>query len=131
MKLILALLALASTASAAPIPPKTYELDMKLILDGKMIASPRAMLLDGHSATLKERGENGDTFIEATVQGEKQGVLMQFTLGGVDAKGKRVVYARPQVIAAENQAATITLRENEGGAPADLSFTVTARRAER
>ncbi len=131
MKLFLALLALTSTASAAPTPPKTYELDMKLSLDGKTIASPRATLVDGQSLTLKERSEAGETFIEATVQGGKQGVLIKFTLGGVDAQGKRVVYARPQVIAAENQAATITLRENEGGSPADLSLTVTARRAER
>lgn len=138
MKFILLALALIPAhltsqpiAHAAPVPPATYELDMNLKFDGKLMSSPRVVVLDGQSAVLSDRGPNGGTYIEATVVGEKQGVLMKFALGTMDAEGKRVVYARPQVIAAENQAATINVKESEGGAPADVTFTVTARKAER
>jgi hypothetical protein len=123
----------AMSALASPAAPKPYVVDLKLEQDGRAIADPRIILNEGSSATISEETDASGPergFIELLLQEEQpdKSVLMKFALGTVNEKGERTIYARPQVIAAEGKASTLSVPARDYAAPGDSRVTVTARR---
>ncbi len=128
-KLVLGVVTLlASTAFANT---NGYELKMDVSMNGKHISSPRVVTKSGEMATITQKNETEESFIEViTEEGELQGhkgILMKFTVGLIGANGKRTIVSRPQILALENEPAQISVGKKDGGAE-QLSLSVVAKR---
>ena len=143
MKLLtLAGLLIGTAAYASPAAPKMYDLELKVEKDGKLLSAPRLSVIEGETATVTETNDQGCSFVEGIAKEQKKNkesdrgqVLVQLTVGGIDAKGKKTVYGTPQIVALENEPASMTIgssRKLGKGAKKDtakneLSVSVTAR----
>jgi len=138
--LCLAGLLFAGSAMASPAAPKVYNIDLKVEKDGKLLSAPRLSVIEGETARVSETNDAGGSFVEVIAKEQKENsaagkgsVLVQLTVGGIDAKGKQTIYGTPQIIALENETATITTRDvkkgkkAKGTTPSELSVSVTAR----
>ncbi|MFP5518733.1 MAG: hypothetical protein ACLGGX_02425 [Bdellovibrionia bacterium] len=127
MRLVAILLAfLGSSAFAAT---NGYDLRMDLSLNGKHISSPRLIVKAGEKATINQKTDTAESFIEviateSSVQNHK-GILMNFVIGIVSKNGERIIKATPQVLAKENEPAQVTVGQNIGD---EFSLSVVASR---
>ena len=105
-----------------------YDLQMDLSLNGKHVSSPRVIAKEGEIATIVQKTDDKETFIEVitTKADMKNAVMMKFTVGTIGKNGERTILARPQVIARENETAKIS--QGETGGQELLSLSVTAKR---
>lgn len=102
-------LALQATAFAAI---NTYALKMEVKVDGKLQSAPVLQVREGKMASVSERTDKGGTFVDVEANQSKGGsVLMHFTVGTLDAKGKRTVLATPVIMALESEPATFQIKE--------------------
>ncbi|RZA09485.1 MAG: hypothetical protein EOP11_01600 [Proteobacteria bacterium] len=138
---LLALALAASPALASPAAPKMYDLELKVERAGKAIPVPRLSVIEGETASFSDTNENGGSFVDVVAKehtkgqlGDRGSVLVSVTVGDIDAKGKRTIYGSPQIVALENETATITqgdsARLKKGAKPIaqnELSVSVTAR----
>lgn len=127
MKLLgLALIMVSGSAFAAT---AGYDLKMDLSMNGKLISSPRMIVKAGEMATINQKTESEESFVEVVAtEGEVQnnkGILMKFTVGYIGKNGERTVVAHPQILALENEKAQITVGEKKG---TELSLSVIAKR---
>lgn len=103
---------------------------MDLSLNGKHISSPRVIVKAGETATITQKTDTEESFIEVVAtEGEVQnhkGIIMNFTVGTIGKSGERTIISRPQILAKENEQAQITVGEN--GGIENLSLTVLATR---
>ena len=106
----------------------SYDLQMDLSLNGKHVSSPRVIAKEGEIATIVQKTDDKETFIEVitTKADMKNAVMMKFTVGTIGKNGERTILARPQVIARENETAKIS--QGETGGQELLSLSVTAKR---
>lgn len=116
MKSIAVILAFISTSAFAS--TNGYDLKMDFSLNGKHISSPRVVVKAGDTATITQKTDTEESFIdvvatEGSIQNHK-GILMNFIVGVMDKNGQRVIKAKPQVLANENEPAQITVTENNG-----------------
>lgn len=137
--LLCAGLLFAGSAFASPAAPKMYNLDIKVEKEGKPLSVNRLSVIEGETARVSETNDTGGTFVEVIAKEQKKNkesdrgsVLVQLTVGGIDAKGKQTIYGTPQLIALENEPAMISTSDvkkgKAKGAPkSDLSVSVTAR----
>ncbi len=127
MKLVAIVLAfIGSTAFAST---NGYDLKMDLSLNGKHVSSPRLIVKAGETAYINQKTDTEESFIEVvategSIQNH-QGILMNFIVGVIDQNGQRVIKAKPQILAKENEAAQITVGENNGD---EISLSVVATR---
>ena len=124
-KLGLLLLLAGSSALAA----KGYDLKMDLSLNGKHVSSPRLIVKAGETASISQKTDTEESFIEVvategSIQNH-QSILMNFIVGVIDQNGQIVIKAKPQILANENEAAQITVGENNGD---EISLSVVATR---
>lgn len=108
-----------------------YELKMDLSLDGQHVSSPRVVTVAGETATVTQKNETGQSFIEVTanegaIQGHK-GILMKFVVGTISKNGKRTILSKPEVLAKENVPAQITVGKENGANP-EVALSVVAQR---
>lgn len=127
MKLVA--IALAFIGSSAFASTNGYDLKMDLSLNGKHISSPRVIVKAGETATITQKTDTEESFIEVvategSIQNHK-GILMNFVVGVIGKNGERTIKAKPQVLAKENEAAQITVGENNGD---EVSLSVVANR---
>lgn len=115
------------SALAAVAGTKGYDLRMDLTIDGKFKSSPSVLLKEGETATIFRKIDVDENFIEvvATEGKSKNGILMKFVVGKIGEDGERIILARPEILAKENQPASITLGGNEGGSE-KMSLSVIA-----
>ncbi len=133
MKTILVLLVtlMAGVASAAP---RSYKIDMEMMVDGKVVSEPTMIVQEGLKASVESKPENGEaTFIEV-VASEKtlhgiDGILMDLEVGYVDATGARKVAARPRLLAKDGARAQVIL--NDKGKNQEVSIKAKATRVSR
>lgn len=127
MKLVAIVLTfIGSTAFAST---NGYDLKMDLSLNGKHVSSPRLIVKAGETAYINQKTDTEESFIEVvategSIQNH-QGILMNFIVGVIDQNGQRVIKAKPQILAKENEAAQITVGENNGD---EISLSVVATR---
>ena len=119
---------------AAVIPTaleKAYDLQMELTIDGKHVSSPRVLVKPGETASVTQQSETDNSFIEVVAtEGTLQnhsGILMKFVVGTIDKDGKRTIVSHPEILAKENEPATITVGQ-KNGSPEELSLSVVAER---
>jgi len=117
----------STTAIAAQ---QAYDLKMELSLNGQAVASPHIIVKEGKTATVIQKKNGKETFIEI-VASEKQteeykGILMKFKVGMVGANGQRTVLSEPQILTIENEKAQVTVGNNEHSEA--VSLTVIASR---
>lgn len=122
---------LASTSIAAPTPPPNgYDLKMKLTMNGKIISLPHILTKAGEPATITQKTETQNNFIEVTAIDESilgnDGIMMTFIVGTIDNEGQRTVLFKPQVFAKENKKSEIMIEQGE--TKDMLSLTVVAKR---
>ncbi len=127
MKLIAIVLAFIGSSAFASV--KSYDLKMNLSLNGKHTSSPRVLVKAGETATITQKTETEESFIEVVVtEGSVQnhkGILMNFVVGVIGKNGERTIKAKPQVLAKENELAQITIGENKGD---EVFLSVVAKR---
>lgn len=127
MKLLgLALIMVSSSAFAAI---TGYDLKMDLSINGKHISSPRLIVNTGEMGTIIQKTDTEETFIqvvatESDVQNHKD-IMMKFTVGYIGNNGERTIVSKPEILAKENEAALITVREKT---ETELSLSVVAKR---
>lgn len=125
MKILgLAFLLAIGTASAST----NYNLKFDLSLNGKHVASPRLITKEGETASIVQKNDEGETFIDVVATkatNMKNAVLMNFTIGTIGKSGERTTLSKAQIIAKENKQATITQHESDGRE--NLSLTVIAK----
>lgn len=97
---------------------KGFDIKMDIVVDGKTLSSPRIQVLEGVQTTVTERVKQEKTFFNlvATQDKEmkgKQTVLMKFEIGKFDEKGQKIVVGQPQIIAFENEPASISVGTEE------------------
>lgn len=127
MKLVA--IVLAFICSSAFASTNGYDLKMDLSLNGKHVSSPRLIVKAGETASISQKTDTEESFIEVvategSIQNH-QGILMNFIVGVIDQNGQRVIKAKPQILANENEAAQITVGENNGD---EISLSVVATR---
>ncbi|MGZ3787505.1 MAG: hypothetical protein ACXVLQ_03230 [Bacteriovorax sp.] len=125
MKILgLAFLLACSSAFAST----SYDLKMDLSLNGKHVSSPRVIAQEGETATIIQKSDGKETFIDVvtTKADMKNSVMMKFTVGTIGKNGERTILSRPQVIARENETAKIS--QGETGGQELLSLSVIAKR---
>lgn len=107
-----------------------YDLKMDLSLNGKHISSPRVIVKESETATITQKTDTEETFIEVVaaereIQNHK-GILMKFTVGTISKDGQRTIISKPQILANENEKAQITV--GKSGGSVNLSLSVLAQR---
>lgn len=127
MKLVAIVLAFIGSSAFAS--TNGYDLKMDLSLNGKHVSSPRLIVKAGETAYINQKTDTEESFIEVvategSIQNH-QGILMNFIVGVIDQNGQRVIKAKPQILANENEAAQITVGENNGD---EISLSVVATR---
>lgn len=104
---------------------KVYDLKMDLQVNGKRISSPRVFVKEGEVARVDEASSHSKSFIEVVAsEGEVQnrkGILMNFTVGYIGKDGKRKIVSQPQVLAKENEIASIDVNNMNGKEKLKLS----------
>ncbi|WP_041577183.1 hypothetical protein [Bdellovibrio bacteriovorus] len=127
MKLVAIVLAFAGSSAFAS--TNGYYLKMDLSLNGKHISSPKLAVKVGEPATISQKIDTEESFIEVVVtEGSiqnRKGILMSFVVGVVDQSGQRVIKSKPQVLSKENESAQITVGESNGD---EVSLSVVANR---
>lgn len=127
MRLVIVVLAFISSSAFAL--TNGYDLKIDLSMNGKHISSPRVIAKAGETASISQKTDTEESFIEVVAtEGSIQnhnGILMNFVVGVIDKNGQRVIKAKPQILAKENETAQITVAEEDGN---QLSLSVTATR---
>lgn len=122
----LALLFVGHSAFAAT---NGYDLKMALSMNGKLTSSSHIVVKAGETATIDPKEGTEQNFIEVVAtEGEgqtKSGILMKFAVGYIGKSGKRTIVSRPQILAMENEPASITVGQK--GKP-EISLSVVAKR---
>lgn len=126
----IALVAAAFVGSTAFAGSPGYDLKMELSINGKHISSPRVITKDGVVATITQKTNTEESFIEVIasegeVQGNK-GIMMKFVIGVIGKDGERIIVSQPQILARENVKAEI--KEGQNGDKETLSLSVVAKR---
>lgn len=120
--LITTCLLIAPNAFAAS---KMYDLKMDLLINGKRISTPRILVKEGETARVDQEDSRSKSFIEVVAgEGEiqnRKGILMNFTVGYIDKAGKRKIVSQPQVLAKENEIASIEVSNMNGKEKIKLS----------
>ena len=127
MKMLVMVLAFVGSSAFAA--TNGYDLKMDLSLNGKHISSPRVIVKAGETATVTQKTDTEENFIEVvategSIQKHK-GILMNFVVGVIGKNGERTIKAKPQVLAKENEPAQITVGEKNGE---EVSLSVVANR---
>lgn len=127
MKMLVMVLAFVGSSAFAA--TNGYDLKMDLSLNGKHISSPRVIVKAGETATVTQKTDTEESFIEVvategSIQNHK-GILMNFVVGVIGKNGERTIKATPQVLAKENEPAQITVGEKNGE---EVSLSVVAKR---
>jgi hypothetical protein len=116
--------------SSAFASSNAYDLKMDLSLNGKHLSSPRVIVKEGEVATITQKTESEENFIEVTATENMvmhhRGIKMNFTVGTIAKDGKRIVASKPQVLVEENKPAQLMMN----GGSAQLSLSVVAQRKE-
>ncbi len=120
--LMTACLLIASNVFAAS---KMYDLKMDLLINGKRVSTPRILVKEGETARVDQENSYSKSFIEVVAgEGEiqnRKGILMNFTVGYIDKAGKRKIVSQPQVLAKENEIASIEVGNMNGKEKIKLS----------
>ena len=108
-----------------------YNLKMDLSLNGKHVSSPSLMTKAGQKATVTQKTDSGQTFIEVVanegIKKGNRGVLMKFVVGMISKSGKRTILSRPQILARENQPAEIVVSKGSESKP-EVALSVIVQR---
>ncbi len=127
MKMLVTVLAFVGSSAFAA--TNGYDLKMDLSLNGKHVSSPRVIVKAGETATVTQKTDTEESFIEVVAtEGSIQnheGILMNFVVGVIGKNGERTIKAKPQVLAKENEPALITVGEKNGE---EVSLSVVANR---
>lgn len=130
MKLIALLLIVGSSVLAAE--PKSYELDMDLTLKGKKIGSQIATVKEGVLTKVTHKMPDGAVEMEITVTPKKNGavdaLLMKFMIISI-TKGTRNLIGAPQILAGENEKATISMGAKKKEPNMILAVTAKSKKA--
>jgi ribosomal protein S4 len=104
---------------------KVYDLKMDLLVNGKRVSSPRVYVKEGEIARVDEASPRSKSFIEVVAsEGEiqnRKGILMNFTVGYFDKVGNKKIVSQPQVLAKENEIASIEVNNMNGKEKLKLS----------
>lgn len=124
------ILFLAGTAWAAP---RQYEIDMELMVDGKVVSTPKIITMEGTKASIESAGAEGGTFVEVTPSEKTikgvDGILMEMKVGFVDDTGFRRVLAQPRILAKDGAKAQIILDDKKKNQ--EVTLKATAKRVSR
>lgn len=127
MKLLGLILVMISCSAFAA--TNGYDLKMDLSINGKHVSSPRVIVKAGEMATVNQKKDTQESFIEViATEGKVQnnkGIMMNFTVGYIGKNGERIIVSKPQILAKENEPALITVGEKDG---TELSLSVIAQR---
>lgn len=110
---------------------KGYELKMELSLGGKPATSSQVMVKEGEVATITQKTETDETFIEVVAREhtskDRKTILMNFTVGTIGKDGVRKIISTPRVITNENEAAQISVHD-DANKSSELSLSVVVKR---
>lgn len=123
MKFFALILLLSSSVFAAE--PKMYELNTEVFLKGKKFGPTVSNVKENVPTKVTQKTDDGDVELEITVAPKKNGavesLLMKFLITS-STKGVRALVGQPQILAGENQKATITMGPK--GKPPTMVLTV-------
>lgn len=128
-KMIFALAALTSSFAFAS--KDAYELKVDLSIDGKLVSSPKIVTAVGETASIIQKGENSETFLEVVAtEGEgaikgRKAILMKFVIGRIE-NGVRKILSTPQIVAAESSKAEMSIGHT--GEKDNITVAVVAER---
>ncbi len=126
MKLLGLVLVLISSFSFAA--TNGYDLKMEFSMNGKHVSSPRVIVKAGEMATITQKTDTEETFIEIiATEGEIQnnkGILMTAVIGTVSSDGTKTIISKPQILAKENKTALIQI----GNKDSEISLSIIAKR---
>ena len=107
-----------------------YDLKMELSMNGKIISSPQILAKAGETATVTQKTDDQENFIEVTaIDGSilgNDGIMMTFVVGTIAKDGSRTILSKPQIFAEENKQSEIMLEQD--GSNEMLSLSVVAKR---
>lgn len=122
--------------AAAENSTRSYELQMELRIDGKKVAEPVLVAIEGTKASILQRTPDSKdgTFIEVVASEETKedhiGALrMNFVVGTIDRNGKRTVIAQPGIISNEASKAEVSTHDDDGDENFSLSVVYRRRGA--
>ena len=104
--------------SALGAVPRQYQIDMKLMIDGKLVSSPRIVVNEGKKAEISDQNKKGGdgNFMEVTAHrvpsDDDDQAFLQMVVGRI-RDGKREIIGTPQVMALENEEAAMEVGEGE------------------
>lgn len=126
MKVFALLILFSSCVFAAE--PKVYELNTEVILKSKKFGPTISSVKENQATKVTQKTDDGDVEMEITVVPKKIGavdsLLMKFLITS-SIKGVRALIGQPQILAGENQKATITMGPK--GKPPTMVLTVIAK----
>ena len=98
---------------------KYYEVAMDLSLNGKRVATPRILVKNNVTETVRD----GNRFYEVTAIENPidQSVKMDFTVGEFGMDGQRIIISRPTILTKENTRASIMKFEEDSAETIELS----------
>jgi hypothetical protein len=123
------ILTIGNTGFAA-VAKKTFDLRIKLSIEGKMVVVPYFSLPEKKIATFTKTVNKEKIFltITATEQGQtedhKSLILFVINVGKIDSLGNKIVLANPKMVTLENETAQVS-QSNKLGVEL-LSLSVTA-----
>lgn len=101
-------LILGSAAFAAP----SYDLKVDLSVDGKLVSSPHLVVREGETGSIIQDTNGKKIYIDVVAKAHKpKGIEMNFQYGEILANGEKQTLYTPQIIALENEKASIQMAQ--------------------
>jgi type II secretory pathway component GspD/PulD (secretin) len=130
MKSLLVAAVIFSSAISFATGTKGYDLEMKLSIDGKNVASPRLIVKEGQKGTVVQESNGVKSVIEVVAKEVKtedgsKAIKMAFVVSNMNSDGTSKVISQPQILARPNTEALIEV--GQSGNPKLLSLKVVAK----
>jgi|GEM_PF-1801390 hypothetical protein len=112
----------------------SYDLKMKMFVDGKHVASPRVITKEGEKASIFQKSKDHQTFVEVIPSegtwGDHKGTLLEMSVGYINKDGSRTLKSHPKILVDDSGKAHITVGADAANgtySQMDLDVTVTKR----
>ena len=128
MKILISFLLFISAASASAAKPR-IDVKAELLVNGKVIASPRIIAKSGEFAEITQGARNSKERIRMKILAAPTSEKMDEIMVDMDLEyivGERHLRSKPQVIAKAGSEATMTLEESIKGEKIQLKLTAKA-----
>jgi hypothetical protein len=128
MKFLIAAIILFQAGLSAWASTNSYQLQMELYRNGKLLSHPQMVVVEGKAGSLSQSTDHDSSHIDVLAsEAPGKSVRMELTVAYQDKVARKRVGGQPTIVVREGMPAEVSFSPYPG-APAELSLRVTAKK---